>query len=68
MNLLGAVGGADPRPIELTFKGLKSMQDRNPQKTRVMYLDIIQDENYELLQKIANLIITKFIEKGVTSE
>ena len=43
------------------------MQDKNPRKTRVMYLDIIQDENYELLQKISDLIITKFIEKGVTT-
>ena len=25
MNILGAVDGQDPRPIELTFTGLKSM-------------------------------------------
>lgn len=28
-NILGAVGGEDPRPVTLTFKGLKSMQDNN---------------------------------------
>ena len=44
------------------------MQDRNPRKSKVLYLDIVQDENYELLQKIADMIITKFIERGVTSE
>ena len=68
MNLLGAVGGQDPSPVELTFKGLKTMQDKNPTKSKVLYLDVIQDENYELLQKIADLIITKFIERGVTTE
>ena len=44
------------------------MQDKNPRKSKVLYLDIVQDENYELLQKIADMIITKFIERGVTSE
>ena len=68
MNLLGGTEGQDPRPIELTFKGLKTMQDKNPKKSKVLYLDIVKDENYELLQRIADIIITKYIEKGVTTE
>ena len=34
----------------------------------MLYLDIVKDENYELLQRIADIIITKYIEKGVTTE
>ena len=62
-DILGAVGGEDPKPVKLTFKGLKSMQDNNLKKTRVIYIDIVKDENYNVLQKIADTIIQKFIEK-----
>ena len=41
MNLLGAVGGEDPKPVELTFKGLQSMQNNNVSKSRVLYIDIV---------------------------
>ena len=44
------------------------MQDNNLKKTRVMFIDIVRDKNYTLLAKIADLIIKKFIEKGVTTE
>ena len=68
MNLLGAIGGQDPRPVELTFKGLQTMQTATPDKTRVMYVDIVQNSHYEMLEKIADEIIKKFLEKGVTTE
>ena len=44
------------------------MQNNDPSKSRVLYLDLVQDENYELLEKIADLIIKKFIEKGITTD
>lgn len=68
MNVLGAIGGADPRPVELTFKGLKTMQVGQPQKSRVMYIDAVQNSHYELLEKITDTIIKKFLEKGITTE
>ena len=43
------------------------MQTNNPRKTRVLYIDILQDENYALLERIASQIIEKFLEKGVTT-
>ena len=41
MTLLGAVGGEDPKPVELTFKGLKTMQNNNVQKSRVLFIDVV---------------------------
>lgn len=68
MNILGAVGGADPKPIELTFQGFKTMQNHQPTKARVMYIDVVQDEHHTVLEKIADMIIRKFLEKGITTE
>ena len=68
MTLLGAVGGEDPKPVELTFKGLKTMQTNNVQKSRVLFIDVVQDEHYATLEKIGDMIIRKFLEKGSTTE
>ena len=67
-DLLGATGGQDPSPVELTFQGFKTMQNNNPAKSRVLYIDIKHDENYRMLEKIADMIIQKFLEKGITTE
>lgn len=67
-EILGATGGQDPKPVELTFQGLKTMQNNNPAKSRVLYIDIKQDEHYRTLERIADMIIKKFLEKGVTTE
>lgn len=44
------------------------MQNNNPAKSRVLYIDIVQDEDYRMLEKIADMIIQKFLEKGITTE
>ena len=44
------------------------MQDKCPTKTRVIYIDAVKDENYVNLEKIADLIIKKFLENGITTE
>lgn len=44
------------------------MQNNNPGKSRILYLDVVQDAHYRTLQRIADMIIKKFIEKGVTTE
>ena len=67
-EVLGATEGRDPEPIEITLQGLKTMQTGNPAKSRVLYIDIVQDESYRKLEKIADMIIAKFLEKGVTTE
>lgn len=33
-----------------------------------MYIDVVQDEHHRVLEKIADMIIRKFLEKGITTE
>ena len=44
------------------------MQNNNVSKSRVIYVDIVQDDNYRTLVRMADTIIKKFIEKGITTE
>mmetsp|Transcript_752 Transcript_752/g.1128 ORF Transcript_752/g.1128 Transcript_752/m.1128 type:complete len:143 (-) Transcript_752:34-462(-) len=44
------------------------MQNNNLGKSRVIYIDVVQDDNYRTLVRIADTIIKKFLEKGVTTE
>ena len=68
IDLLDAVGGEDPKPVNLTFKGFKSMQKNNPAKTRIGFLDIVKDEHFATLERIISLIISTFLDKGVTTQ
>lgn len=65
-EILGAVGGADPEPVSLKFKGIGTFAP-NPKQSRVMFLKVAEDNSFAKLQKIAHLIISAFIDKGVTS-
>lgn len=35
---------------------------------KIVYLDLIKDANFELFEKMASMIIEKFLEKGVVTE
>ena len=67
MDLLEAVGGEDPKPINLTFKGIKSMQ-QDLSNSRILYVDLLKNEGFDLFEKMASMIIAKFLEKGVVTE
>ena len=56
-DILDAHGGADPKPINLTFRGLRTFQT-NLKEARIVYCDLEKDESYNLLVKISSLLIT----------
>lgn len=55
-DILDATGGSDPKPIHLTFRGLRTFQN-NLKEARIVYCDLEKDENYNLLVKISSLLI-----------
>ena len=63
-DILEAVNGADPRPINLTFQGLRTFQN-DLRQARIVYCDLKKDEGYELLTRISSLLITQMLKKGV---
>lgn len=54
--------------IYLSFKGLKTFQTENPDKARVLYFDLKQDEGFETFKKLASTVIGAFVNEGVISK
>ena len=44
------------------------MHVSNPRKSRALYIDLLHDHNYTVLEKIAHQVIVKFLESGVITE
>ena len=56
-DILEAVGGEDPKPINLTFEGLKTFQ-KDLRQARIVYCDVKKDDGYQLLSQVSSLLIT----------
>jgi 2'-5' RNA ligase len=67
-DLLGAVDGEDPQPVTIKLKGIDTFQRKQPEKARIVYIDIVKNEAYETLQKISSAVISAFLDKGVMQE
>jgi len=45
-DFLGAKNGEEPQPICISLKGVKTFQTRNPEQARIVYIDVVKDENF----------------------
>lgn len=52
-------------PLNLTFKGLYTFQDKNPTSARVLYFDLKQDEGLERLKKLSSFVIGEFVNADI---
>ncbi|TNV81282.1 hypothetical protein FGO68_gene8137 [Halteria grandinella] len=52
-------------PMNLTFKGVQTFQDKNPSEARVLYFEVKQDEGHGRLKSMASYIIDQFVTEGI---
>jgi hypothetical protein len=68
-DFLNAKNGEDPEPIQISFKGVKTFKDvRNPQKAKIIFIDVVKDDHFFRMQQITSYLIQTFLDKGVTTE
>ena len=67
-DFLGAKNGEDPEPIQLSFKGVRTFQMKNPQQARIVYIDVVKNDHFVRMQKITSHLIQTFLDKGITTE